>query len=30
MVKTETDDLLSKVLYEASMDMKNAFSRSDA
>ena len=30
MVRKETDDLLSKVLYEATNGMKNAFSRSDA
>lgn len=29
MVRKETDDLLGKVLFEASMGMKNAFSRSD-
>ena len=30
MLKEKTDDLLSKVLYEASCKMKNSFSRSDA
>ncbi len=30
MVKKETDDLLAKVLYEASCNMKNSFARSDA
>lgn len=29
MVRRNTNDLLNKVLYEASMGMKNAFSRSD-
>lgn len=29
-VKKETDDLLGKVLFEASLKMKNAFARSDA
>lgn len=30
LLRRETDDTLSKVLFEASMKMKNAFSRSDA
>ena len=30
MLRKETDDVLDKVLYEASMHMKNAFARSDA
>lgn len=30
MLRKETDDVLDKVLYEASAHMKNAFSRSDA
>lgn len=30
MVKEKTDTCLGKVLYEASMAMKNGFSRSDA
>ncbi|MBQ9827851.1 MAG: C69 family dipeptidase [Lachnospiraceae bacterium] len=30
MVEKETNDLLGKVLYEASMKMKNGYSRSDA
>ena len=30
MAKQHTDDLLNKVLYTASMGMKNSFSRSDA
>lgn len=30
MAKEETGDVLDKVLFEASMEMKNAFSRSDA
>ena len=30
MLRRETDDVLDKVLYEASMHMKNAFARSDA
>ena len=30
MLRRETDDVLNKVLYEASAHMKNAFSRSDA
>ena len=30
MLRKETDDVLNKVLYEASMHMKNAFARSDA
>ena len=30
MAKKETDDLLGKVLYQASLGMKNAFARSDA
>ena len=30
MAKQYTDDLLNKVLYTASMGMKNSFSRSDA
>ena len=30
MLRRETDDVLDKVLYEASAHMKNAFSRSDA
>ena len=30
MLRRETDDLLGKVLYEASMKMKNGFARSDA
>jgi len=30
MARAETDDTLSKVLYEASMGMKNNYSRSDA
>ena len=29
MVRTQTDDLLDKVLFTASLGMKNAFSRSD-
>ena len=29
LLRTETDDLLDHVLYEASMRMHNAFSRSD-
>lgn len=29
-IQAETDDLLSKVLYTASFEMKNAFARSDA
>ena len=28
--KKETEDLLDKVLYEASSSMKNCFARSDA
>jgi len=28
-LKRETDSLLSKVLYEASMGMKNGFSKDD-
>jgi len=30
MAQEETADFLSKVLYQASMGMKNAFARSDA
>ena len=30
MAKEQTDALLGKVLYEASMKMKNGFARSDA
>jgi len=30
MVKKETESVLDKVLYEASNEMKNGFSRSDA
>ena len=30
MLEEETNDVLSKVLYEAGMAMKNGFSRSDA
>lgn len=30
LLKRETDDLLDKVLYEASLQMRNAFSRDDA
>ncbi len=30
LVKTQTKDLLGKVLYEASLQMKNGFARSDA
>ena len=30
MLKVETEDLLDKVLFEASCHMKNSFSRSDA
>ena len=29
MAREETDDVLSKVLYQASMEMKNGFARSD-
>ena len=30
MLKAKTQDVLGKVLYERSMQMKNGFSRSDA
>lgn len=30
MVQKETTDTLDKVLYELSMNMKNAYARSDA
>ena len=30
MIKDETNKLLDKVLYRASMSMRNAFARSDA
>ena len=30
MLKKETDNALSNVLFEASSEMKNAFARSDA
>jgi hypothetical protein len=30
MARRETEDVLGKVLYEASLKMKNGFSREDA
>ena len=30
MLRSATDEVLGQVLYEASMGMKNSFSRSDA
>ena len=30
MLKTETDDVLGKVLFETSMQMKNRYARSDS